>query len=125
MSHLLQGVEAAVLEVAVRTFPSNIVLLQHDGFTTTGPIDLAVLHAAVKEQTGYVMKFEEDLITMPDPDFDTEFSSFKTKLKKPEKVSIHAGLEVFWASLLRTVGVGLGDLLPPHPLPLPQDQTPF
>ena len=125
MSHLMQGVEAAVLEVAVRTFPSKIVLLQHDGFTTTGPIDLAVLHAAVTEQTGYVLKFEEDLITMPDPDFAAQFLSFKTKLKKPEKVNVHAGLEVFWASLLRTVGIGLDDLLPPHPLPLTGIQTPF
>jgi hypothetical protein len=125
MAHLLQGVEAAVLEVAVRTFPSKIVLLQHDGFTTTDPIDLAALHAAVTEQTGYVLKFEEELITMPDPDFSAHFSSFKTKLKKPEKVNVHAGFEVFWASLLRTVGTGLDDLLPPYPLPLPKDQTPF
>ena len=125
MSHLLQGVEAAVLEVAARTFPSNIVLLQHDGFTTTGPIDLAVLHAAVKEQTDYDMKFEEDLVTMPDPDFDADFASIKTKLKKREKVNVHAGLQVFWGSLSRTVGVGLDDLLPPNPLPLDEVETPF
>ena len=62
---------------------------------------------------------------MPDPDFDAQFASFKTKLQKPEKVSIHAGLEVFWASLLRTVGTGLDDLLPPYPLPLPKEKTPF
>jgi len=125
MSHLLQGVEAAVLEVAARTFPSNIVLLQHDGFTTIGPIDLAVLHAAVKEQTGYILKFEEDLVTMPDPDFDADFSSIKTKLKKREKVNVNAGLQVFWDSLSRTVGVGLDDLLPPNPVPLDEIETPF
>jgi hypothetical protein len=62
---------------------------------------------------------------MPDPDFAAQFLSFKTKLKKPEKVNVHAGLEVFWASLVRTVGIGLDDLLPPHPLPLTGIQTPF
>jgi hypothetical protein len=125
MSHLMQGVEAAVLEVAARTFNGKIVLLQHDGFTTTAPIDLAVLHDAVARQTGYELKFEEDLISMPDPDFDVEFFGMKTKFNKPEKVNVYAGLEVFWGGLLRTVGYGLDDLPPPHPIPLPNIQTPF
>lgn len=125
MSHLLQGLEAAVLEIAARTFSNKIVLLQHDGFTTSEPIDVVLLERTVEEQTGYRLKFDEEQVTMPDPDFAAHFLSINTKLEKPEKVNVHAGLEVFWQSLLRTVGTGVGDLLPPYPQPLNVIETPF
>ena len=125
MSHLLQGLEAAILEIAVRTFPSKIVLLQHDGFTTIEPIDVGLLERTVEEQTGYRLKFDEEQVAMPDPDFTAQFLSINTKLNEPLKANIHAGLDAFWDSLLRTVGIGMDDLLPPYPLPLPQVQTPF
>lgn len=125
MSHLMQGVEAAVLEVAARAFPNQIVLLQHDGFTTSSPINLAALHAKVAELTGYSLKFEEDQIRMPKPSFDAQFLSIKTKLEEAPKVNIHAGSQAFWDSLSATVGVGRDELLPPYPLPLDGIETPF
>jgi hypothetical protein len=125
MSHLLQGLEAAVLEIAAQTFPSKIVLLQHDGFTSIEPIDVVLLERTVEEQTGYRLKFDEEQVTMPEPDFTAQFLSINTKLNEPTRANIHAGLDVFWDSLLRTVGIGMDDLLPPFPLPLPKGQTPF
>lgn len=125
MSHLMQGVEAAVLETAVRTFPNQIVLLQHDGFTSASPIDLDALHTVVTEQTGYSLKFEEDQICMPEQTFPAQILSINTKLQEAPKVNIHAGQQAFWDSLLATVGVGIDDLLPPHPLPLTRIETPF
>jgi hypothetical protein len=125
MSHLMQGVEAAVLEVAARAFPNKIVLLQHDGFTTSSPINLITLHATVTEQTGYPLKFEEDQICMPEPSFDAQFLSIKTKLEEAPKVNIHAGQQAFWDSLFATVGVGRDELLPPYPLSLDGIETPF
>ena len=125
MAHLVQGVEAQVLEIAVRTFPSQIVLLQHDGFATRKPIDFGKLQKAVEDQTGYLLKFEEEQITLPDPDFDAHFGFFNTKLDYAKKVNINNGLDDFWESLLITVGIGRGDLLPAFPLPLPEGEVDF
>ena len=81
------------MEIAVRTFPSQIVLLHHDGFATKKPIDIGKFQKAVEDQTGYLLKFEEDQITFPKPDFDAEFGSMNTNLDYTKKVNINNVLE--------------------------------
>ena len=62
LAHLLQGVEATALEAAYRLYPKEIVLLQHDGFTATRPLDTKRIEAAMLEATGYRLKVEQKVI---------------------------------------------------------------
>jgi hypothetical protein len=66
LAHLIQGAEAIILRAMVATEPDRIVLLQHDGFTATSPLDAAGLERAVYERTGYVVSLEERRISAPD-----------------------------------------------------------
>ena len=120
MAHLIQGVEAQVLEITARAFPNQILLLQHDGFATKERIDTGKLVQTIEAQTGFRLTFNEEKIEFPDPEFDDDFVSINTKLEYPKKVNINNGLDVFWESLWTTVGVGRGDLLPAFPIPLPE-----
>ena len=62
LAHLLQGVEVAALEEAYRLYPTEIVLLQHDGFATTKPLDTKRIEAAILEATGYRLEVEQKVI---------------------------------------------------------------
>ena len=62
LAHLLQGVEVTALEAAYRLYPKEIVLLQHDGFTSTEPLDTKRIEAAMLEATGYRLKVEQKVI---------------------------------------------------------------
>lgn len=59
LAHLLQGVEAVALEAAHRLYPDHIVLLQHDGFTSTRPLDHKAIELAIFEATGYRLEVLE------------------------------------------------------------------
>jgi hypothetical protein len=50
LSFIIQGYEARMLEIAMRLYGSNIVLLQHDGFTTNKPVDKTVLIAQIQHE---------------------------------------------------------------------------
>lgn len=84
LAHLLQGAEAVILKAAVQFVESrqqgNVILLQHDGFTTRKPIPVAELEAIILQQTGYQASFECDPIQ---PSADLDFS----KMMKPPKGS--------------------------------------
>lgn len=62
LAHLLQGVESAALEAAYRLYPEQIVLLQHDGFTSTKPLDTKRIEAAMFKATGYRLTVEQKAI---------------------------------------------------------------
>ena len=62
LAHLLQGVEAKALEAAYSLYPEKIVLLQHDGFTSTKPLDTKRIEAAMLDATGYLLKVEQKVI---------------------------------------------------------------
>ncbi len=62
LAHLLQGVEVTALEAAYRLYPKEIVLLQHDGFTATEPLDTKRIEAAMQEATGYQLPVEQEVI---------------------------------------------------------------
>ncbi len=53
LAHLLQGVESVALEAAHRLYPDQIVLLQHDGFTSTARLDNKAIEEAMFHATGY------------------------------------------------------------------------
>lgn len=65
LAHILQGLEAAALEAAFRLFPDDIVLLQHDGFTSRRRLTDGELHQvqrAMAEATGCTLKVEQKQI---------------------------------------------------------------
>lgn len=84
LAHLLQGAEAVILKAAVQFVEgrqqSNVILLQHDGFTTRKPVPVADLEAHILRQTGFQVSFECDRIQ---PSADLDFS----KLAKSPKAA--------------------------------------
>ena len=65
IAHLLQGLEARILQIARRMFASKISLLQHDGFTCYEKIDRKALETAVKKELGYDVKYSEEKLKAP------------------------------------------------------------
>ena len=63
MAHLLQGVESMALECAHRLYPDSIVLLEHDGWTSTKPLDIKALGDAIFDGTGYRFEVVGEAIT--------------------------------------------------------------
>ena len=118
MAHLLQGVEAAALEAAVRVCKGKVLLLQHDGFTATESIDPELLRAAVSAATGYDLTFEVEQIQIPMPkiELDPLFNKNLTKTRKP---NIHQGFEAFWPVMSGTIAFPSAAVPPVFPIPLP------
>jgi hypothetical protein len=74
MAHLLQGVEARALKAAIDLYPSQIVLLQHDGFAATTKLDKQAINEAVWLATGYRLELDEEQIQVsPDAYFLKNF----------------------------------------------------
>ena len=63
LAHLLQGVESMALECAHRLYPDSIVLLEHDGWTSTKQLDIKALENAIFEGTGYRFEIVGEAIT--------------------------------------------------------------
>ena len=83
LAHLLQGVEVEALEAAYRLYPSEIVLLQHDGFTTTKPLDIGRIESAMLEATGYQLKVEQKPIQVNlDSAFDAHPDAANNQIEK-------------------------------------------
>ena len=59
MAHLLQGVEAKALQAVINEHPDDIILVQHDGFVSSRPLDVGALSKAISAATGYDLKLEE------------------------------------------------------------------
>ena len=74
MGHLLQGVEASALKAAIDLYPSQIVLLQHDGFAATAKLDKQAITEAVLQATDYRLELDEEQIQVsPDAYFLRNF----------------------------------------------------
>ncbi len=67
MAHLLQGVEAKVLQAVVNSFSDDIVLVQHDGFVSATRLDVNMLSDAIFEATRYRLELVEKQLKA-DPD---------------------------------------------------------
>lgn len=119
MAHLLQGVEAAALEAAVRACDKRVLLLQHDGFTAVDAVDPAMLRAAVQKDTGYDLTFEVEQIQMPFEGLEVDGQRFNIKLKEAKNPNTHVGLQPFWPCFSGTVAFCADDVPPVFPLSLP------
>ncbi len=58
LSHILTGEESEVLKVAIAFASADMVLLAHDGFVTTQPIDKAALEAKILRATGHRLSLD-------------------------------------------------------------------
>ena len=80
LAHLIQGVEAAALEACTELYPQEIILLQHDGFTATKPLDVAALESAIKTATGFTLRLKPEQVF---PDLAAQYSkTSKNELSK-------------------------------------------
>lgn len=70
LAHLIQGVEALALRACIERHPSEIVLVQHDGFTAAKRLDVAALEQAIQTATGCALTLEEKLVQ---PDLAEQF----------------------------------------------------
>jgi len=62
LAHLIQGIEASMLNTVLRNHPKSIVLLQHDGFASKYRLDTKVIKQKIKEATGFTMLLSEEQI---------------------------------------------------------------
>lgn len=59
LAHILQGQEAQMLNIVLRHYGSEMLLLQHDGFTCRTEVDMDFLQAEILRETGLDMRLEE------------------------------------------------------------------
>lgn len=65
LAHLIQGIEAKMLRVAIDMYSDNVLLVQHDGFTTDIQINKAAIIDRIKEVTGMDMEISEERLSIP------------------------------------------------------------
>ena len=70
MAHIQQGIEAKILHIALELFGDNILLLQHDGFSTQNRIDTDLIITRVSEELGFNMTYTttQNRIILPERD---------------------------------------------------------
>ena len=99
LAHLLQGVEVAALEAAYRLYPKEIVLLQHDGFTATEPLETKRIEAAILDATGYRLEVEQKVIQVNlATAFDAHPDDTNNQIEIRRKANAGAGSSVSLAS---------------------------
>ena len=76
LAHLLQGIEAKALRAVIELIPDDVLLLMHDGFVTSRPVDTRAMEQAVCQATGYELSLSGGVITLPP---DLHFNSLSTK----------------------------------------------
>jgi len=59
LAHLLQGIEADMLNVVGELHGESLVLLMHDGFVSDKRLDVAGMEHAILKETGFTVMFEE------------------------------------------------------------------
>ena len=59
LAHILQGMESEILRACIEYAGDSVVLLQHDGFTTSTRLDINGLQEAIREHTGLMIEMEE------------------------------------------------------------------
>jgi len=64
LAHLVQGIEAWLLDIVLSKHQENIVLLQHDGFASVSRLSTADIKKLLKEKTGFNMPLKEDEIQL-------------------------------------------------------------
>jgi hypothetical protein len=65
LAHILQGIEAKMLNIAIGLFGESITLLQHDGFTSPdNSLDIELFKREIFNATGFNMGVSKDIITV-------------------------------------------------------------
>jgi len=64
LAHLVQGIEAWLLDIVLSKHQEDIVLLQHDGFASVSRLSTADIKKLLKEKTGFNMPLKEDKIQL-------------------------------------------------------------
>lgn len=67
LAHILQGEESEVLKVAIAYASEHIVLLAHDGFVTTTPINRDELQGNIAKLTGHQLSLSESAFAAAAP----------------------------------------------------------
>lgn len=116
IAHLLQGVEAVALNAAVSVCDGPVLLLQHDGFTTSTPVQVEKLQQAVIEATlgRFRLTFEQEQLDQLLPDYSQTPWAVEVKTIKALKAKPHAGSEGIWmhpSAALVSTGYSDTDLL--------------
>ncbi|MBA7495975.1 hypothetical protein ES702_06571 [subsurface metagenome] len=62
LAHLIQGIEAKMLNIVMHLYPDKLLLLQHDGFATSIRLDRGQISSQIKKETGFDMQLSEDHI---------------------------------------------------------------
>jgi len=62
LAHLIQGIEAKIMNMVIDMYPDKLRLLQHDGFVTSEPVDRKKITDAIYNETGFIMGMSEDRI---------------------------------------------------------------
>jgi hypothetical protein len=90
LAHLIQGVEAQMLNTVIDLHPKDIVLLQHDGFAANKKLDTQTLVQRIEQTTGYKMQLEDKQIKInPDAYFLKNSFQPETKLKANAGAVLH------------------------------------
>lgn len=99
LAHLLQGVEVTALEAAYWLYPTEIVLLQHDGFTSTAPLNIERIEAAMMKATGYKLQVKQKVIqiNLSDP-FNAHLDDANNQIETDLEANADAGSELLLAS---------------------------
>lgn len=62
LAHLIQGIEAKMLNIVLDLYSERILLLQHDGFAADEQLDKKRITKKINEDTGFDMKLSEEKI---------------------------------------------------------------
>lgn len=66
LAHIIQGIEAKALKVAISVYPDDIVLLMHDGFVAKRSLDVQLIEREIYDKTGYRLELSKQVIVVPD-----------------------------------------------------------
>ncbi len=66
LAHILQGIEAKILEIARELYGKDIILLQHDGFTSRIKLNFNRLTTETRDRLGYEVEIKEECLQVPE-----------------------------------------------------------
>ena len=108
---IVQGEEARMLRAVVRKYGAQIVLVQHDGWTSSGPMDIAEIEALIECDTGFRVGVDQEEIEPIVPDKLPDILQARFSCKTSDFGSLLAG----------AIGASTR---PTHPLSLPTPAPP-